>query len=179
MLRHKGIFEFVEAVRLLRSRGLAFRAALVGRIDPGNPASIPAEQLRRWADEGVIDWWGWEERMETTYAKAHIVCLPSYYREGVPMSLVEAAASGLPIVATDVPGCREIVHDHVNGLLVPPRDGVQLADALQLLIENPELQSRFGSRGREIASDFSNEHVLDEMMIIYRDTLHAPAAGLS
>lgn len=177
MLSDKGIFEFVDAVRLLRSRGLDFRAVLVGRVDLGNPASVPAEQLRQWSEEGVIEWWGWEEHMEATYAKAHIVCLPSYYREGVPMSLVEAAACGLPIVATDVPGCREIVRENVNGLLVPPRDSIQLAKALQLLLENAELQLRLGAGGREVAAEFASGHVLDEILGIYRRILEPPVAG--
>jgi len=167
MLKDKGIHEFVEAARLLRERGVDFRAVLVGDEDAGNPSSIQVEQLRRWESEGVVESWGWQERLQDALAKAHIVCLPSYYGEGLPMSLVEAAVCALPIVATDAPGCREVVRNHVNGLLAAPQDSVQIADALQLLIGHPDLRTRFGGRSREIAANFYRDRILDRMFQIY------------
>lgn len=177
ILREKGVFEFAEAIRRLRERGLVFRAGLVGRTDPGNPASVPEAQLRSWTKTGVLDSWGWEEHMERAYAATHIVCLPSYYGEGVPMSLVEAAACGLPIIAADVPGCREIVRPDENGILISPRDAGQLTEALQLLIESPGLRSRLGARGRQIAAEFSSEQVLDETMSVYRQVSQTGSAA--
>jgi glycosyltransferase involved in cell wall biosynthesis len=129
MLWDKGVGEFVAAARTLQAEGLRARFALVGDSDDENPASVHASQLRVWEKEGVIEWWGWKENMDDVYAQTAIVCLPSY-REGVPKTLIEAAACGLPIVTSDVPGCREVVRHGENGLLVPVRDAGALARAL-------------------------------------------------
>ena len=168
MLWDKGIAEFVEAVRQLRGQGVAARFALVGEGDPDNPASISNKQLSQWQNEGIIEWWGQRDDMPRVFAQSHIVCLPSY-REGLPKVLVEAAACGRPIIATDVPGCREIVHDGENGLLVPAKDFYALANALRQLIDNPSLRIAMGKRGREIAeSKFSIEHVVTQTLNLYK-----------
>jgi dTDP-4-amino-4,6-dideoxygalactose transaminase/lipopolysaccharide/colanic/teichoic acid biosynthesis glycosyltransferase len=171
MLMDKGINDFVEAARLLRSEGVEARFALVGNTDPGNPTAIPVEQLQQWHDSGVIEWWGFRPCMESVLASANIVCLPSL-REGVPKSLIEAAACGRAIVTTDVPGCREIVKHGQNGLLVRPHDVRELANALRLMIENPQLRRRLGETGRRIATaEFSLDRVIAETMTIYNDVL--------
>jgi glycosyltransferase involved in cell wall biosynthesis len=168
LLRDKGVEEFVEAARLLRSGGAQVRFALVGDSDPENPSSISASQLNDWQQEGVIEWWGWRADMEQVYAQANIVCLPSY-REGVPKTLLEASACGRPIVASDVPGCREVVRDGENGYLVPPHDPQAVAEALKLLIQDPPKRIRMGGRGREIAvSEFSSARVNSETLAVYR-----------
>ena len=111
--------------------------------------------------------------MADVFRQTHIVCLPSY-REGLPKVLLEAAACGLAIVTTDTPGCREIVRDNINGLLVPVRDSGALAQALKCLIDNPELRKQIGAAGRKIVEDeFSLEKVVGETFLLYKRLLSA------
>ena len=171
MLRDKGVDEFVDAARSLRAAGVPARFVLVGETDPGNPTAIRAEQLRQWADTGVVEWWGHQANMKDVLAQAHVVCLPSL-REGVPKVLIEAAACGRAIVTTDAPGCREIVRNGENGLLVPVRDSRALAEALRLLVENAPLRAGMGLKGRDIAvQEFSIERVVRETLGVYRELL--------
>ena len=118
----KGIRDFVEAARLLDAQDQHVRCVLVGQPEPDQPTAISKREITAWVANGLVEWWGWHDEMEQIIPKAHVVCLPTYYMEGVPKSLLEAAACSRPIVATDVPGCREIVRHEENGLLVPPRD---------------------------------------------------------
>jgi glycosyltransferase involved in cell wall biosynthesis len=173
MLRDKGVVEFVEAARELRDSGVSAKFVLVGETDPGNPTAITAEQLQAWADEGVVEWWGHQSDMRKVLSQSNIVCLPSL-REGVPKVLIEAAACGRAIVTTDAPGCREIVREGENGLLVPVRNSKALADALRLLIESAPLRSLMAAKGREIAvEEFSVERVVNETLGVYRELLAA------
>jgi glycosyltransferase involved in cell wall biosynthesis len=168
MLWDKGVGEFVKAARNLKAQGLRARFALVGDSDNENPASVQADQLRSWVKEGVIEWWGWMEKMNEVYAQAAIVCLPSY-REGLPKTLIEAAACGRPIVTSDVPGCREVVRHGENGLLVPVRDVGALAEALFDLVKNPQTRSQMGIRSRAIAEkEFSMELVISQTLSLYQ-----------
>ena len=168
MLYDKGIVEFIQAARLLRSRNVNARFVMVGEPDPQNPASIPLKKLKKWDTEGAIEWWGWQEDMVQVYRQAHIVCLPSYYREGVPKTLIEAAASGRPIVTTDSIGCREVVQHGINGLLVPVHSVRELADAIQVLIEDKKLRQQMGLEGRRVAEgDFKLQNVLAAIMAVY------------
>jgi len=172
LLFYKGVAEFVEAARVLRERGTHARFALVGEGDPGNPASVPADQLRQWKSEGAVELFGWHDDMGKVFAQSHIVCLPSHGGEGVPRSLLEAAACGKPIVATDVPGCRDIVHDGENGLLVPPQQVAPLADALDRLIRDAELRRSMGARGRErVLAEFSVDIVAAQTLQLYAELL--------
>jgi len=169
MLRDKGVHEFVAAARLLRQQGIAARFALVGDPDPENPAAIDEVRLRQWEAEGVVEYWGWRDDMAAVFAECHLVCLPSY-REGLPKALIEAAASGRAIVTCDVPGCREVVDDGDNGLLVPPRDSAALAAALHRLIVDPALRERMGDRGRARAvAEFSIQRVIADTLAVYRE----------
>jgi glycosyltransferase involved in cell wall biosynthesis len=171
LLYDKGVGEFVEAARRLRSRGVAVRMALVGTGDPGNPASVPDEHLRRWTEEGVVEHLGWCDDMADVLSKAHVVCLPSY-GEGLPKALLEAASSCRAIVATDVPGCREVVRHEDNGLLVPARDAESLASALERLLVDPALRRRMGERGRARAvAEFSADHVAEATLELYAELL--------
>jgi len=171
LLWDKGVGELVEASRRLKQHGVECRVVIVGEPDPENPNSIPVETLKAWHAEGVVEWWGLRNDMPTVLALASIVVLPSY-REGVPKILLEAAAAGRPIITTDAPGCREIVRDGRNGLLVPPRDPVALANAIQTLISNPTLRKEMGVRSREIAvAEFSEERVIRETLDVYRKVL--------
>src|SRR5690606_21822543 len=172
MLRDKGVVEFVEAARLLRkTRGDRFppvRHVLVGPVDPGNPASIPEAELRAWEQEGVIEWWGGRKDMPEVLRMAHVVCLPSY-REGLPKVLLEAGACGRPLIATDAPGCREVVKDGHNGFLVPVRDARALAAAIARLVDDPDLRARLGRHARErVLAEFSNATVIEQTLDIYR-----------
>lgn len=168
MLWDKGIGELVEAAKILYFKGSKFRIVLVGKPDKENPKTISKGILQGWHDEGVVEWWGYQENMVDVLSKAHIAVLPSY-REGVPKFLIEAAACGRPIVATDVPGCREIVRDGQNGLLVPSHDAKSLADALEILINDSDLRKSMGERGREIVEEeFSEEIVVSKTMELYR-----------
>lgn len=171
MLWDKGVGEFVAAARQLRSEGICARFALVGDPDTENPSAIASAQLEEWHRSGVVEWWGHRTDMECVFAECHIVCLPSY-REGLPKALLEAAASGRPIVTTDVPGCREIVHEGENGLLVPKGNPVALAVALRRLIEEPDLRRRMGERSSVIAaSEFSLDEVIRQTLALYREML--------
>lgn len=181
MLWDKGIGELVEASRLLKASDIICRVVLVGMPDPENPASIPEDKLRGWHSEGIVEWQGQQTDMPKVLAESNIVCLPSY-REGLPKILIEAASVGRAIVTTDVPGCREIVRHGVNGLLVPPKDSKTLAKSLTILIQNPELRSHMGEKGREIAvNEFSEEQVIKETIGVYRDLLknHWPSKNES
>ena len=172
MLWDKGIGEFIGAARKLLAAGSKARFVLVGKTDPDNPASVPIGTLRGWQEEGTVDWWGYQEDMPAILSKAHVVCLPSFYGEGVPKVLIEAASCGRPIVTTDTPGCREIVREGENGFLIPPRDIPALAGAIQRLIDDPSLRKKMGERGREMAiRDFSLKRVVSETMGLYKELL--------
>jgi len=169
MLTSKGITDFVDAARLLKSKGLYGRFVLVGKPEDGSPDGISEKQLTSWADEGAVEWWGWRDDMKEVYAQTDVFCLPSYYPEGVPRVLTEAAACGLPIITTDMPGCREIVRQDVNGILVPAHDSNALAEALERLILDEDLRRRMGDQSRKIAvSEFSDENVLAETLSVIK-----------
>ncbi len=163
----KGIKEFVEASQQLKKIGIPARFVLVGGIDPQHPETIDTKTLQTWHDEGVIEWWGEKNDMPLVFAQAHIICLPSY-REGLPKILVEAAACGKPIVASDVAGCREIVTNEENGILVPAKEIESLAIALNRLLSNPALRHEMGKKGREKAiKEFSIIRIVDRTFKIY------------
>jgi len=170
LLYTKGVADFVAAARLLHQRGLDVRCVLVGEPDPDNPASIPATVLQQWHTEGVIDYCGRQEEMPLVFADTDIVCLPTYYGEGIPKVLVEAAACGLPIVTTDWPGCREVVAHGHNGLLVPIRNPEALAAALETLARDAALRQEMGRRGRaRIEGEYSLDAVIYRTLVLYRE----------
>jgi glycosyltransferase involved in cell wall biosynthesis len=173
MLWDKGVGEYVKAARILKAKGLAACFLLVGAPDARNPAAISEAQLRAWQAEGIVDWLGHRADIADILRDCHIACLPSY-REGLPKALLEALAAGRPIVATDVPGCREAVRDGENGLLVPSRDPEALAAALETLIRNPALRRQYGDRGRRRAeTEFAVEIVNDATLRLYREMFGA------
>ena len=171
LLWDKGIAEFVSAARQLHAEGRAITFLLAGDPDPGNPAAVPEAMVRSWVEEGVLEWLGHVDDMPSLYATVDIVVLPSY-REGLPKSLIEAAACGLPLVATDVPGCREVVSDGEDGLLVPVRDANALAAAIARLLEDRELAARLGAAARKKAlSEFDERIVIESTIEVYRELL--------
>ena len=171
MLRDKGILEFVEASRLLGQQGVHFRAVLVGTPDPDNPTSIRVSQLEAWQTKRLVEWWGQNDDIPSVWAQSHIAVLPSY-REGLPKTLLETAACGRPIIASDVPGCREIVQHEKNGLLVPVKDARALADAICRLIENPDLRKKMGQEGRKLVEkEFAESIVVMQTLNLYQSLL--------
>ncbi len=173
MLITKGLLEFVEAAQLLKQKGLKARFAIAGIPDPGNPASVSNEQIDTWQRSDLVEIWGWQDDMPSTLAKADIFCLPSY-REGVPNALLEACASGVPIVTTNVPGCRDVVTHELNGLLVPLRDSQALANAIEKLLNDTSLRDTMGNAGRKIALEkFSLDKIIEQTFSIYQRVLPA------
>ena len=171
MLWDKGVGEVVASARILAKWGVRARLWLVGAPDPENPASIDENQLRAWHDEGIVHWLGHREDVAEIWARSHVAVLPSY-REGLPKSLLEAAAAARPIVATDVPGCREIVRDGETGVLVPVKDVDALALALLKLIEDPVLRHQMGARARELVlQSFTEQMVIEQTLALYRSAL--------
>ncbi|HZR02066.1 MAG TPA: glycosyltransferase family 4 protein [Burkholderiales bacterium] len=167
MLKDKGVFEFVEAARMLKSQGITARFALVGDTDPENPSAVEGEQLKRWQDEGIVEWWGWQDDMNRVFQQSAIVCLPSW-REGLPKALIEAASVGRPLIACDVPGCREVVRHDDNGLLVPVRNPESLACAIAALLKDARARARMGARSRQRAvEEFSIDGVIERTLELY------------
>lgn len=172
MLRDKGVGEFIAAARTLRERGVAAIFRLQGGIDQANPNSIPRAELEALAGEGNIAWHDHSDAIETVLAASHIVALPSYYGEGLPKTIVDASAAGRPIVTTDWPGCRHAIEPGVTGLLVRPRDAVDLADKLEELIRAPERRRAMGKAARRLAERrFDVRRIAAAHVAIYRDML--------
>jgi glycosyltransferase involved in cell wall biosynthesis len=168
MIVEKGIYEFVEAARLLHIDYPSARFVLVGKIDSENPSSIDHYQIMSWEKEGIIEWWGHKNNMAEILNECFAVVLPTFYGEGLPKVLLEAAACNKPIIATNVPGCKEIVRHEVNGLLIPPKDEVALAEAIRRLLDNPEFAKQLGENGREIVkNEFSEELVVEKTFEVY------------
>lgn len=171
MLRDKGVVEFARAAQLLRSRGVGASFLLAGMLDPANPAALGGDELTRLQQESGVEWLGQVADMPVLLRSVHVVCLPSY-REGLPKALIEACAAARPIVATDVPGCREVVDHEVNGLLVRVRDVPALAEALQRLLSDAEMRVRMGAAGRRKAEvEFGVGAVVRATLEVYRKLL--------
>ena len=152
-------------------RGRDIRLLIAGVPDPANPTSIPPRELETWSGRPNLVHLGFVQDIAAFWASAHIAVLPSR-REGLPLTLLEAAACGRPLVATDVPGCREIARAGLNALLVPPDDPQALADAIDRLAADPELRARFGRAGRELVErEFSSQRIGRDVVGLYRRLL--------
>jgi len=169
LLRDKGVCEYVDAVRLLRGRGVQAAFRLVGDPDPGNPTSISVEEIETWRQEGLMEVLGFRKDIAGLFADSHLVVLPSY-REGLPKVLVEAAACARAVVTTDVPGCRDAIDPGETGLLVPVKDVTALADAMQKLIDDGALRQKMGAAGRALAErEFAIEKISQQHLDIYAE----------
>lgn len=173
MLRDKGVVEFVKAAKLVKAKESSWRFILAGAADYSNPSAISVEEIACWQREGAIEWIGYVENLEVLLSKSAIVCLPSY-REGMPKSLLEAAAAGCAVVATDVPGCREALIDGETGDLVPVGDVEALSQVLLDLIEDNDRRIGYGVKGQKRAQKlFSIETVVNKTFDIYSEVLQS------
>lgn len=174
LLRDKGVYEFVAAAVQVRAVRPDVRFALVGAHDKVNPGAVASRDLQAWVAAGTIEWWGHRQDMAAVYAAAYIVCLPSY-GEGLPRALLEAAACGRPLIATDVPGCREICRDGETGLMVAARDVDGLVQALLRLLDTPALAAACGRAARcKVEREFSLAHIAAQTLALYQALLHRP-----
>ena len=168
LLRDKGIYEFVSAAKILNERGIQARFFIAGDLDVNNPSGINFDEYMKLKHEKSIEVLGYHKNIPELYAKSHIVCLPSY-REGLPKSLMEAAAASRAVITTDVPGCRDAIIPNKTGLLVPVKDPYKLADALQWLIEHPKERVAMGKEGRKLAEkQFCIEKIVQHHLTIYK-----------
>jgi glycosyltransferase involved in cell wall biosynthesis len=177
LLRDKGVNEFVEAARLVQASGRRVRFLLAGTPDKGNPTSVPENEVRQWEREGLVQWLGHVEDMVGLFHSVDAMALPSY-REGLPKGLIEAAACALPLVTTDVPGCREVVEDGVDGLLVPAKDPAALAGAIMSLHDDPQLAARLGAAARQKAlSRYDERRVIGATLRVYGEVTESVLGG--
>ncbi|KJR40902.1 group 1 glycosyl transferase [Candidatus Magnetoovum chiemensis] len=173
MLWDKGVGEMIEAAKIFKTRNLPCRVVLVGKTDPENPNSVPDNILRQLNNDGIIQWWGYKENMAEIISMAHIIVLPTIYDEGVPKVLIEAASCARPIITTNMPGCRDIVRDNENGILIEPNDIDALTNAILKLMQSPELRDKMGKRGRAIViEEFSTDIVVNTTTVIYENLLN-------
>ena len=168
LLREKGIYEFVEAAHRVKRDFPRIQFQLLGKRDERNPTVVSQRDLERWQAEGVLTWLGEVTDVRPIVARADVVVLPSY-REGTPRSLLEAAAMGKPLITTDAVGCREVVDDRINGLLVPVKDAQALAQAMVCLVKHPATREHMGKAGREkMKREFDERIVLEKTWEVYQ-----------
>ncbi len=169
LLIDKGVEEFTQAALMLKNTPRKIRMVLVGKIEPENPNAISKAQVKKWTSSGLVEYWGYSDDIASTMAKANIIVLPSY-REGLPKTLIEAAACGRAVITTDVPGCRDAIEANKTGLLIPAHSASLLADAIITLIDNRELRAEFADNGRRLAeSAFDISDVINTHLAIYKD----------
>lgn len=171
LLWDKGVGEFVEAARMVRAHRPEIRFALVGAADGTNPSRVPRDVIERWVAAGLVEWWGHRSDMHEVFALAHLVVLPSY-REGLPLALLEAAATGRACVTTNVPGCRDAVEEGVTGWLVPPRDASELATTIERALDDrAELVKRGTAAAARVRTGFTKTSVVEAHLAIYGEML--------
>ena len=174
MLRSKGVLDAVSAVCALRAEGLAVQLLLAGAADPDSRDSLSDAELVALAEEPSVEWLGHVVDVRDVWRRAAIALLPSSYGEGLPKALLEAASCGRPVVASDMPGCRDVVVHGETGLLVPPHDVAALAAAIRTLATDQDLRTRMGTAGRaRVLSEFAEETVAEQTMTLLRSLLDA------
>lgn len=168
LIKEKGVFEFIEAAHILKEKNVPVRMQLVGGPDFGNPNSLTAEQVQALKTDSSIEYLGFKTNIAEILKKAHICCLPSFYREGLPRSLIEGTACGLAIITTDTVGCRETVKQN-NGILVAPQNSLELFNAVTNLVQNPEMCSDMGKQSRTLCLEyFSANKINKETFQVYK-----------
>lgn len=172
LLRSKGVYDFIAAAKLIKERGIKARFFLAGYLDNNNPSGLSLDDLNSLKKKVNIKFLGYEKNIPELYAKSNIISLPSYYGEGLPKSLIEAAAASRAIVTTDSPGCRDAIIPNKTGLLVPIKNPQKLADAIEWLIENPKKRISMGKAGRKFAEkEFKIEKIIENHLDIYQELL--------
>ncbi|HMV76960.1 MAG TPA: glycosyltransferase family 4 protein [Leptospiraceae bacterium] len=174
LLKEKGAELYAEAAAVLKKKNPEYEFLMAGPLDSENRGAVSEKELKKWTLSGNVEWLGNVTDVAGLLKSINIVCLPTYYREGIPMALIEASASGRSAVTTDTPGCREIIKDGVNGILIRPKDLGSLVSALEFLLENPEIRAEHGRKGREIAEKFfSKETINSRVLSIYLDNMRS------
>ena len=170
LLWDKGLAEFVDAARTIRANETPARFWLAGAPDHGNPDSVPEHILEEWCQEGVVELLGHRNDIPDLLKKSDIAVLPSSYNEGVPLFLLEAAATGLPLVATDIEGCRMVIDSGINGYLVPRANADSLANAISTLLTDAQLRRKMGRASREIAVErYDQNLILSRYIDLYQE----------
>lgn len=173
LLKDKGVIEFVEASKILKERGIKARFWLIGDVDQGNKNTVVQQELDDWEKEGLVECFGYRTDIPDLFSQSNIISLPSYYGEGLPKVLIEAAACGRAVVTTDWPGCRDAIIPYETGLLVPIKNSEALADAFEKLIKDNNLRQNLGKAGRKLAEEtFVIEKVVAQHMDIYQGLLN-------
>lgn len=169
LVHEKGISVFVEAAHILHNRGIDARFQIAGGLSENNPRAISEDEMNHMVADEVVQWLGKVENMPDLLANCTLVAYPSWYGEGVPKVLLEAASTGRAIVTTDHPGCREAVREGENGLLVPVKNAVATADAIERLLQDPQRRKTMGLRGRDRAEkEFDVRIIVEKTLKIYR-----------
>ena len=168
LLWTKGVGEFIEAASSVRKSRKNIVFTLVGVSDDDNPSAVPHHRVKAWVAADLVDWWGFREDITEVWSRSHIAVLPSYYREGLPTSLLEAAACGRPIITTDMPGCREVVRHGENGLLVPVHNSQALTNAIVTLADDPARRAAMGTASRSLVEkEFGASRIYKETLSVY------------
>jgi mannose/cellobiose epimerase-like protein (N-acyl-D-glucosamine 2-epimerase family)/glycosyltransferase involved in cell wall biosynthesis len=177
LVESKGIRALLAAHQLLGERGRDIRLLIAGIADPANPTSIPPDEIERWRRAHNLAYLGFVDDIAGLWASAHMAVLPSH-REGLPLSLLEAAACGRPLIATDVPGCRAIARPGCNGLLVPVDNVGALADAMERLAGDADLRRRYGAASRKLVErEFGAQRVGGDLVALYGRLLQQEGEG--
>ena len=170
LIIEKGIEYFISAAEIIKKRtNLNLRFRVYGSIDPGNPQSITKIELKKWKKDGFVEFFGYSKNINNVLKNTNIVCLPSFYGEGLPRILLEAAAAGRSVVTTNHPGCRDSIIPNVTGYLVPIKNSKQLADKLEFLASKNKIRSRMGKNARIFAEkNFSTNFIAQKHMKLYK-----------
>ena len=169
LIKEKGIYEFIKAAKYVRSKNVNARFIVLGYIDKCNPNAISEDDLTNWQKENIIEYLGFRKDISNIFGKCHIVCLPSYYGEGMPKVLLEAAAAGRAVITTTNPGCRESIIENRTGLAVKPRNYIKLAEAMIYLLENMDICKKMGDNGRKLAeNEYSINLVVEKHLEIFK-----------
>lgn len=181
LMRDKGVGEYVAAARRVRARWPDTRFLLLGRPETENPTGYAVEEMQGWQDEGLVELLAETRDVRPYLASAHVFVLPSFYREGLPRTILEALATGRPVITTDMPGCREPIEEGRNGFLVPPRDAAALADAMERFLQCPALLQPMGEAARQVAVEIYdvervNRQLLEEMEVIGPEPMASPGS---
>ena len=169
MVKDKGIYEFINAAKILQKNNIQAKFLLIGGVDNFYSSSIDLNLLKKWNNQGIIEWLGFVNNVDEILKNIDILCLPSY-REGLPKALIEGAARGLPIVTTNTVGCKDVVKDGLNGFLVPIKNSISLAKAISILVKDDDLRFKMGCQSLKIAIDkFASSKIINQTLEIYSE----------